>query len=193
MKGYLVPARSSEPTPGGTLPRWQKHVADAMGTAIEFWGFKSNHGRVWALLYLEGVPLSAAEIQKRLGMSKGAVSMITRELEQWRVVHRVRAEASSSWHFEAETNLFEMIRHVVEEREARLISRIEKDLTEAELEARAADVDPEVVERIRRLRLLTRRTSQAVEAFLKTARLDVTGVTGLLVETGRKVLRRRKA
>jgi DNA-binding transcriptional regulator GbsR (MarR family) len=192
MKGYLVPTRSEHPPEGGNLPRWQKRVADAMGTAIEFWGFKSNHGRVWALLYLEARPLSAAEIQKQLGMSKGAVSMITRELEQWRVVHRVELEGSSSWHFEAETDLFEMIRHVIEERESQLISRIERDLGEAELEARAAGVDPEVIERIHRLRTLARRMSQAVEAFLKTARFDVAGVTGLLLDTGRKALRRRR-
>lgn len=193
MRGYLVPARS-EPseTTAGELAPWQKRVADALGTAIEFWGFKSNHGRVWALLYLEGRPLTAAEIQRKLGMSKGAVSMITRELEQWRVVHRVRISGSASWHFDAETELFKMIRRVVEERESRLISRIEMDLSEAELQARAANVSPEIVERIRRLRILARRTSQAVETFLKTARLDVAGVAGLLLDTSKKVLKRKE-
>ncbi len=191
MRGYLLPARSDE-AGGGELSPWQKRVAEAMGTAIEFWGFKANQGRVWALLYLEDRPLTAAEIQKKLGMSKGAVSMITRELEQWRVVQRVKPPGSASWAFLAETDLFAMIRRVIEERETRLLSRIGADLREAELEARAAGVDPETVERIRRLATLAQRTAQALDAFLKTARLDVAGVTGLLMESGKKVLKRRR-
>ena len=67
---------------------WRSLVADAVGNFIEFWGFKRNHGRVWALLYLEGRAMTASEIQDALDLSKGAVSMITREIERWGVSRR---------------------------------------------------------------------------------------------------------
>ena len=48
-------------------------VADAVGALIEGWGFKRNMGRMWAVLYLEDHPLSAAELGDRLGLSTGVV------------------------------------------------------------------------------------------------------------------------
>ena len=59
---------------------------DAVGNVIEFWGFKRNQGRVWALLYLRGEPLTAGEIERELELSKGGVSMLLRDLERWGVI-----------------------------------------------------------------------------------------------------------
>ena len=36
----------------GSLARWEQIAIEAVGDVIEFWGFKRNQGRVWALLYL---------------------------------------------------------------------------------------------------------------------------------------------
>lgn len=188
MKGYMVPAASARVAKAQRLPDWQKRVADAVGTAIEFWGFKANHGRVWATLYMQQQPQRAQDLQILLGMSKGAASMITRELEQHGVIHRVRPYGSNVWRFEAETDLFKMIRRTVETREAKLIARIERDLEAAEEEAVASKADPESIDRIRRLRLLSRRAAQAVDAFVRTARLDMAGISELLIGSGKKLL-----
>ena len=37
-------------------------VSEAVGRLIEFWGFKRNMGRMWAVLYLEDHPLNAADL-----------------------------------------------------------------------------------------------------------------------------------
>lgn len=196
MKAYLLPVvmRSGEEEEAyaGDLPPWERHLADAVGTAIEFWGFKQNHGRVWSVLYLGKRALTAAEIQKRLGLSKGAVSMVTRELERWGVVHRVKAGSSDSWRFEAETDLWKMMSRVFEEREARFISRIARDLEQAEQEAKRARVDKETLERIARLRALAKLGQQAMDAFLRTARLDASSLAGVLVKAGRDAWRKRR-
>src|SRR6185295_11178850 len=92
MKGYLWtmehPTASGEGLPA--LARWEAMAVDAVGNAIEFWGFKRNQGRVWALLYLRGTPMSAGQLEKELSLSKGAVSMLIRDLERWGVIERVR-------------------------------------------------------------------------------------------------------
>ena len=41
-------------------------VSDIVGRIIEFWGFKRNMGRVWAVLYLSHEPLTAQEVVDRL-------------------------------------------------------------------------------------------------------------------------------
>ena len=173
MRGYLVPVSSpDDKSQKQTLPNWASLVVGAVGTTIEFWGFKANHGRVWAYLYLEGKALSALEIQTALGLSKGAVSMVTRELEQWQVVQRVRAPHGDIWQFAAETDLLKMVSRVISEREARFIERISADLKAAEEQARVDRAPREVLERIGRMRSLAHRAHQAVEVFLATSRFD---------------------
>ncbi|RAL22374.1 transcriptional regulator [Lujinxingia litoralis] len=179
MKGYNY--RTSDNPPTTSLPLWEALVTDAVGDVIEFWGFKRNHGRVWALLYLRRVPMNSSEIQDALELSKGAVSMITRDLELWNVVRRVRQASSSAWHFVAEVEFMQMITQVLEQREGQLISRVATDLKDAgRLAAEHPDVDDETLERIERMRRLAAMIQQALAIFAKTARLDVSNTRDLL-------------
>jgi len=162
------------------LPAWEALVVDAAGTAIDFWGFKDSHGRIWALLYMRGQSLTAAELQAALGLSKGAVSLALRELEHWHVVQRVRSLGSRSWRYEAETDFMTMISRVISEREAALLNRLRGQLERAEAEALAAKIPGEVLERLRRLRQLAQLSEQALGAFLSTAQLDARGVAQAL-------------
>ena len=177
----------------GTLPPWESLVTDAVGNAIEFWGFKANQGRVWALLYLRNRPFTAAEVQRELGLSKGATSMVLRELEGWGVVQRVRLPRADAWHFQAETDILKMVRRVIADREAPFVTRVESDLAEAERLARGArNVAPEALERITRLRTLAQLTRGALQAFLKTSRLDVRGIGDVLMSSASRWGRARR-
>src|SRR4029079_12519256 len=92
-------------------------VADAVGALIEGWGFKRNMGRMWAVLYLEDHPLSAAELGQRLGLSTGAVSMLLAELIQWGIVKKTWVVGERREHYEAETSIWKMVSRVFRERE----------------------------------------------------------------------------
>ncbi len=174
MRGYLVTADEEQTGDMPNLTEWETLVVDAVGNVIEFWGFKRNQGRVWALLYLRGKAMSALEIQETLALSKGAVSMITRELERWGVINRVRTRASQSWHFVAETDLMDMIGRVVKEREQGVVSRVHSDLSDAEQKAKSdAEVAPEVLDRVVRMRQLAQLMSHAIDLFVNTANIDM--------------------
>ncbi len=164
----------------GNLSAWEALVVDAVGNVIDFWQFKRNQGRVWALLYLRGRPLAAQELQDALGLSKGAVSMLVRELEQWGVIHRVRTPADALWRYEAESDLMRMVRKVIAEREATLVTRVRQDLERAEDMARSEGAPKEVRQRVERMRRLAGLVEKALLAFLKTARLDVFGAFQVL-------------
>ncbi len=155
----------------GQLAAWEARAVHAVGSVIEFWGFKRNQGRVWALLYLRGQPLTAAEIQRELGLSKGAVSIITRELEQWNVLRRIRG--GRSWRFEAEQDLLTMVRRVLESREQPLLQGVLHDLADADQAARAADRPLDDLDRLARVRQVAELFSRALEVFLLTAHLDL--------------------
>ena len=164
-----------------SLPLWEALVTDSVGDVIEFWGFKRNHGRVWALLYVRGEPMSARQIREGLDLSKGAVSMITRDLQDWEIVQRVRHPGSAAWHFVAEIAFMKMITRVLQQREGKLIERVSTDLKDAKkLAEEADDADEEVIERIERMQKLAGLMKQAISIFTKTARLDVSDTRDLL-------------
>lgn len=183
MKGYLRDAVAEGAR--GELEPWEALATEAVGTVIGFWNFKRNHGRVWALLFLRDAALTATELQETLSLSKGAASMITRELEAWGVVRRVRAPGDEAWRFEAETDLMRMIGRVLREREAELVGRVRLDLEEAERLAKHAP--PEVRRRLAKLTSLAALVDGAIRSFVATARFDATGVVRVLSTTlGRK-------
>lgn len=192
MKGYLWsegrgPAR---PEDGGLgrLARWEAIAVDAVGNVIEFWGFKRNEGRVWALLYLREESLVAGEIERELALSKGAVSMLVRELERWGVIRRVRGPGSTAWRYQAETDLMKMVRRVVEEREASFLGRIHADLAEARrLASESGDVPQDRLARLDRMNALADRTERALKLFLKTARLDMGAMFSAVLDTSRRL------
>ncbi len=180
MRGYAREAIDDE-TSVGTLRPWEALVVDAVGNLIEFWNFKRNQGRVWALLYLRGRALTAAQIQTALGLSKGAVSMLVRELEQWSVLVRVRSPHDDAWRFAAETDLMKMIGRVISERERGLVQSVREDLERAERVARDDDDVPrEVLDRLRRMRTLAVFVEKALKVFVDTARFDAMGVLDVL-------------
>jgi len=187
MKGYLwtggLEAGRGEGSSNGRLAPWEAIAIDAVGNVIEFWGFKRNQGRVWALLYLRGEPMTAGEIERELDLSKGGVSMLLRDLERWGVVRRVRLPQDSAWRYGAETDLIRMVSHVIEEREAGFIERIRADLAEARRMAEASgNVPPEHLARLEKMATLAEHVERALRLFVKTARLDVGGILGALRE-----------
>lgn len=182
MKGYLRKAALLGDS--SALEPWEKLATEAVGTVIGFWNFKRNHGRVWALLFLRDTALTAAELQETLSLSKGAASMITRELEAWGVVRRVRSVGDAPWRFEAETDLMRMIGRVLQEREGELVSRVRLDLEEAERLARHAP--PEVRRRLAKLTALAALVDGAIRSFIATARFDATGVVRVLSSSIRR-------
>jgi HTH-type transcriptional regulator, glycine betaine synthesis regulator len=187
MKGYLwtggLEASRGEGSSNGRLAPWEAIAIDAVGNVIEFWGFKRNQGRVWALLYLRGEPLTAGELERELELSKGGVSMLLRDLERWGVVRRVRSPQDSAWRYGAETDLIRMVSHVVEEREAGFIERIRADLSEARrLAEQAGNVPSEHLARLEKMATLAEHVERALRLFIKTARLDVGAILGALRE-----------
>jgi DNA-binding transcriptional regulator GbsR (MarR family) len=174
--GWSDAPRLGEPEPGQGLPRWETLAIDAVGNVIEFWGFKHNQGRVWALLYLRGISMSAPQLEDELGLSKGAVSMLVRDLERWGVVLRIRQPGTGAWHYRAETDLVRMVSRVIQEREGAFITRIRADLEEARRLASAGGAGRERLQRIERMATLASGAERALKVFLRTARLDLSSL-----------------
>lgn len=163
-----------------TVERWELEAAEAVGLVIEAWGFKRNEGRVWALVYLRGRPLTAQDLQDALGLSKGAVSMVVRELERWGVVDRLREPGEALWSYRARTDFLSMIRRVLVERELAVVKRAAEALRGALDAAAAAGVARDAQSRLGRMHKLAQLTERALNAFLKTTRFELGGLHEVL-------------
>lgn len=149
-------------------------VADAVGALIEAWGFKRNMGRMWAVMYLEDHPLTAAELGERLGLSSGAVSMLLAELLQWGAVKKAWVVGERREHYEPETSIWKMVSRVFRERELRWIQT-----AQAAFEQAGADLEPSrdarrklIAERIAGLTQLAQVGAHLLEAVLEGQSID---------------------
>jgi DNA-binding transcriptional regulator GbsR (MarR family) len=156
-------------------------VSDIVGRLIEFWGFKRNMGRVWAVLYLSHEPLTAQELRELLRLSSGAVSMILSELSRWGVVRKVWIQGDRRDHFAAEVQLWRMISRVLSERERTEIVVFMETCEEALrfLETKLGGHDAKdraraqlQIERIKGLLDLAKLGKKLLDGLLSTAKLD---------------------
>jgi len=169
---------------------WESEVlvSDSIGRLIEFWGFKRNMGRLWSILYLSERPLSAPEIQERLQLSSGAVSMTLNELIRWGVVKKVWIQGERRDHFSAEGNFWKMISRVFNERERvevlDAIDIMEDAIRFLQDKARAPEERARAQfqeERIRELLDLARFGKQLLDALIKDGKVDGSPLMNVLL------------
>ncbi len=177
----------SEATFSGTarsfaLQRAELAVANAIGELMELWGFRRQLGRLWAVLFLSERPLAAPDLCERLQISTGLLSMSLSELRGWGVVRSVAVPGDRKEHFEAETNIWSMVRRVLAERERRAIDSALATVEAAlrDVKSALADVDPKVkaaarfrLQRLEQLAQLCRVGQNLLKVLLDSARVDI--------------------
>jgi len=164
------------------LQRAELAVADAVGELMELWGFRRQLGRIWAILFLSDRPLAAPDLCERLQISTGLLSMSLSELRGWGVVRSVAVSGDRKEHFEAETNIWSLVRRVLAERERKAIDTALATVEHALREVKAAlsDVDPAVksaarfrLQRLEQLAQLCRVGQGLLQVLLHSARVDI--------------------
>ena len=164
------------------LQRGELAVADAVGGLMELWGFRRQLGRIWAVLFLSERPLAAPDLCERLQISTGLLSMSLSELRGWGVLRSVAVPGDRKEHFEAETNIWSLVRRVLAERERKAIESALATVETALREVRGAlsDVDPLVkaaarfrLQRLEQLAQLCRVGLNLLKVLLDSARVDI--------------------
>lgn len=101
-----------------TLSRFVLHWGE-MGTR---WGVNRTVAQIHALLYITGRPMPADEIAETLVVARSNVSNSIRELQGWSLVRMVHLPGDRRDHFETSTDVWELLRTIVRERQRREIS-----------------------------------------------------------------------
>lgn len=87
-----------------------------MGTK---WGVNRTMSQIHALLYIVGKPLNAEEITETLGVARSNVSNSIKELQNWGLVQKVSILGDRRDHFTTNTDVWELARIIVIERQKR--------------------------------------------------------------------------
>jgi DNA-binding transcriptional regulator GbsR (MarR family) len=183
MEERELDEQETEAGPAEALWDSERIVSDTVGHLMELWGFKRNMGRVWTVLYLAGEPLTARQLQQRLQLSAGAVSMTLAELARWGVVQKSWVQGDRRDFFEAEANLWKMISRVIREREqaeiVRAIEAFEDALVALKREAEERGLLDQTAKRVRvqrerieRLLELAKLGRSMLDALISNARID---------------------
>jgi DNA-binding transcriptional regulator GbsR (MarR family) len=86
------------------------------------WGVNRTVAQIHALLYITGRPMHAEEITDTLGVARSNVSNSIRELQGWNLVKLVHLAGDRRDHFETSTQVWELLRTIVRERQRREIA-----------------------------------------------------------------------
>lgn len=83
------------------------------------WGVNRSVAQIHGLLYLSERPLHAEEIVDELGIARSNFSTAVKELQSFGIVRRVHMESDRRDHFVAETDLWEVLLRIANERKRR--------------------------------------------------------------------------
>ncbi len=106
----------------------EQRFIELWGDMSSWWGVSRTMAEIHGLLFITSRPHSAEEIQDRLGISRGNVSMNIRTLVEWGLVRRVRKRGDRRDYYESLTEVWEMFTVLASQRKRREIDPIVKTL-----------------------------------------------------------------
>ena len=99
------------------LVQAREHFIQGMSRISQFWGFPRAMGAIFGAIYLSQEPLSLDELVAQAAVSKGAVSTNVRHLERLGMVHKHIQVGSRKDFYVAETDFWQIIKTILQERE----------------------------------------------------------------------------
>lgn len=165
------------------------------GHLAGFWGITPAAGRVIGWLLSRAEAADAEEIGEALGMSRGAVSMATRELSEWGLVKTAKPPGSRKLSYTPETELEKVIRNIIATRKRREWDPILEYVDEALPNLRAQkSKDAEAFrERLEEIRTVLTAVDDMAAAFLSGGLVQNLGLKLLLGKARRGLKKGRKS
>ena len=80
-------------------------------------------------MYLSEAPLSCTDLATNLGLSKALISPALEELCQYKLIFEAPAPNQKTKVYRAAEDINEVVRHVLKTREAKILQKINKDLS----------------------------------------------------------------
>lgn len=109
-----------------------RELSNSIGDFIRYWGFRRIHGAIWTQLYLSEYPRSGADLVESLDVSKALISSALSELEEWKLIYQIPTDNAKTKYYSAEKDVMKVIKYVIENRELKIIEKIQSDFENLE-------------------------------------------------------------
>jgi DNA-binding transcriptional regulator GbsR (MarR family) len=117
---FMVVSVMTEIREGNLTPAVERFVLH-WGDMGSRWGMNRSVAQIHALLYVAERPLTAEDIAETLGIARSNVSNSLKELGAWKLIRRIPVMGDRRDHYEAETDLWEMLARIAQGRKEREI------------------------------------------------------------------------
>jgi len=87
------------------------NIIESAGRTTQGFGLGRIIGQLYALLFFSPCPMSLDDMAEELKVSKGSVSTNIRELEKWGAVRQVWVKGDRKDYYEAEVEIFRVLRN----------------------------------------------------------------------------------
>lgn len=111
-----MPRRDAPAISVRTLTDAQDRFIAAWGQMGSTWGISRTMAEIHALLYITADALNTDEVMERLAISRGNASMSLRALCDWGIVSKVHRRGDRKEYFQAEADVWVMLKHIIRER-----------------------------------------------------------------------------
>lgn len=101
------------------LTEAKQQFISSWGAFGTHWGINRTMAQIHALLLVSPDPMTQDEMMEELNISRGNVNMNIRELINWGLVDRVIVPGERKEYFEAEKDIWKVVRQIVKERKKR--------------------------------------------------------------------------
>ena len=105
-------------------PKELDDVCLAVGSFIEYWGFKSIEGRLWCHILLSSRPLCAQDLILRTGVTKGLVSISLARLLEYEVIRIEFIQGKRTQFYQVNEDVTSVIKGVLRNRERKILSDV---------------------------------------------------------------------
>jgi DNA-binding transcriptional regulator GbsR (MarR family) len=106
------------------LAEVEGQFVDLWGTMSSLWGINPTMARIHGLLYITGEALTMDDMMKRLGISRGNVSMNLTRLVEWGLVQRAHTAGDRRDRYASVSEVWEMFTRVATQRKRREIDPV---------------------------------------------------------------------
>lgn len=157
------------------------------GRLGSFWGIPPTTARVYGWLLSKSQSADAEALMNGLDLSRGAVSMACRELQDWGLVHSERVSGSRRVAYRPETDLEKVMRAIIQNRKRREWDPLLENLQDwiPRLKQDRSQEAQVFRERLTQVEGLVSTADRMAEAFLKGGMLQRFGIKALVAAAGK--------
>jgi DNA-binding transcriptional regulator GbsR (MarR family) len=138
------------------------------GTMGSGWGISRAMAEVHALLLISQEPLTTDGVMEALKISRGSANTNIRELIDWGLVYKVLRQGERKEYFEAEKDLWKVMRQIVIQRKKKELEPMLKVLDEVSAVHEQCPDSDEFCRMVREIKLFSSKANTSLDRLIKS-------------------------